>query len=102
MKRLLIFFLFSHVSIADDALVNPVAKKIKSQVIKTLNAKGHGELDGFCDLMLEMKHSKAFTKVHRVRTHGDAKLCKLAKKAVPKKQYRYQSYEKFIRIQISF
>ncbi len=75
MKRLLILFLFSQVSIADDALVNPVAKKIKSQIIKTLNAKGHSELDGFCDLMLEMKDSKAFTKVHRVRTHGDAKLC---------------------------
>ncbi|WP_261904040.1 hypothetical protein [Vibrio fortis] len=102
MKKLLILLVISQASIADDALVNPVAKKIKSQVIKTLNAKGSSDLNGFCDLMLEMRHSKALTKVHRVKTHGDAKLCKLAKKAVPKKQYRYQSYEKFIRIQITF
>ena len=102
MKKLLILLVISQASIADDALINPVAKKLKSQVIKTLNAKGNSDLNGFCDLMLEMTHSKAFTKVHRVKTHGDAKLCKLAKKAVPKKQYRYQSYEKFIRIQITF
>ncbi|WP_261881542.1 hypothetical protein [Vibrio pelagius] len=102
MKRLLILFLFCQSSIADDALVKPVAKKIKSQIIKTLNAKGYNELDGFCDLMLEMRHNKAFTKVHRVRTHGDPKLCKVAKKAVPKKQYRYKNYEKLIRIQIVF
>jgi predicted secreted protein len=102
MKKLLILLVISQASLADDALINPVAKKIKSQVIKTLNAKGNSDLNGFCDLMLEMRHSKAFTKVHRVKTHGDAKLCKLAKKAVPKTQYRYQSYEKFIRIQITF
>ena len=98
----MMLLVISQASIADDALINPVAKKLKSQVIKTLNAKGNSDLNGFCDLMLEMRHSKAFTKVHRVKTHGDAKLCKLAKKAVPKKQYRYQSYEKFIRIQITF
>ena len=102
MKKLMMLLVISQASIADDALINPVAKKIKSQVIKTLNTKGNSDLNGFCDLMLEMRHSKAFTKVHRVKTQGDAKLCKLAKKAVPKKQYRYQNYEKFIRIQITF
>ena len=103
MKKLALILLFiPMLSSADDALVNPVAKKIKSQIIKTLHKQGYDELPGFCDLMLEMRHQKAHTKVHRVKTNGDAKLCKVARRAVPKKRYRYQEHEKFIRIQISF
>ncbi|MCC4787790.1 hypothetical protein AB6E39_07345, partial [Vibrio splendidus] len=35
---------------ADDALVNPVAQKIKATVLKGLN-KSNIDFDGYCDLM---------------------------------------------------
>lgn len=103
MKKLILILLFTPLSsVADDALINPVAKKIKSQIIKILHKQGHDDLSGFCDLMLEMRHQKAHVKVHRIKTSGDSKLCKAARRAVPKKRYRYKEHEKFIRIQISF
>ena len=102
MKQLvLISFLFSSLAYGDDASINPVANKIKSDVLKTLKGKGFDDYEGFCDLMLEMRHHKSYTKVHRIKTIGDAKLCKVAKRAVPSKQYRFVNHEKFIRIQIS-
>lgn len=101
-KFILILWLIPLSSAADDALINPVAKKIKSQIMKTLHKQGHDDLPGFCDLMLEMRHQNAYVKVHRIKSSGDSKLCKAARRAVPKKRYRYKEHEKFIRIQISF
>lgn len=49
---------------ADDALVNPVAKKIKATVLKGLN-KSNIDFDGYCDLMIEMKHSKGYARIKK-------------------------------------
>ena len=88
-------------AISDDSLINPVAKKIKTTVLKGLN-KSQIELEGYCDLMIEMKHAKGYTRIKKVRTSGDSKICKEAKKHLPKrKKFKYSFPEKYIRLQIS-
>ncbi len=88
-------------AIADDSLINPVAKKIKTTVLKDLN-KSQIELEGYCDLMIEMKHAKGYTRIIKVRTSGDSKICKEAKKHLPKrKKFKYSFPEKYIRLHIS-
>ena len=88
-------------AISDDSLINPVAKKIKATVLKGLN-KSQIELEGYCDLMIEMKHAKGYTRIKKVRTSGDSKICKEAKKHLPKrKKFKYSFPEKYIRLQIS-
>ncbi|WP_373943253.1 hypothetical protein L0991_05175 [Vibrio chagasii] len=88
-------------AIADDSLINPVAKKIKATVLKDLN-KSHIELEGYCDLMIEMKHAKGYARIKKVRTSGDSKICKEAKKHLPKrKKFKYSFPEKYIRLHIS-
>jgi hypothetical protein len=74
----LLCFLPSFV-ISDDSLINPVAKKIKTTVLKGLN-RSQVELEGYCDLMIEMKHAKGYAQIKKVRTSGDGKICKAAKK----------------------
>ena len=88
--------------ISDDSLINPVAKKIKTSVLKGLN-KSHIELEGYCDLMIEMKHAKGYTLIKKVRTSGDSKICKEAKKHLPKrKKFKYIAFlRKYIRLHIS-
>ena len=86
---------------ADDALVNPVAKKIKATVLKGLN-KSNIDFDGYCDLMIEMKHSKGYARIKKVRASGDSKACKQAKKHLPrKKKFKYSFPEKYIRLHIT-
>ena len=88
-------------AISDDSLINPVAKKIKATVLKGLN-KSQVELEGYCDLMIEMKHAKGYARIKKVRTSGDSKICKEAKKHLPKrKKFKYSFPEKYIRLQIS-
>lgn len=88
-------------AIADDSLINPVAKKIKTTVLKGLD-KSHIELEGYCDLMIEMKHAKGYARIKKVRTSGDSKICKEAKKHLPKrKKFKYSFLEKYIRLHIS-
>ncbi len=88
-------------AIADDSLINPVAKKIKTSVLKGLN-KSQIELAGYCDLMIEMKHAKGYALIKKVRTSGDSKICKEAKKHLPKrKKFKYSFPEKYIRLHIS-
>ncbi|MCG9544789.1 hypothetical protein L1D37_13540 [Vibrio sp. Isolate33] len=96
----LLYFLSSAAALSDDSLINPVAKKIKDTVIKGLN-KSHVDMNGYCDLMIEMKHSKGYTRIKNVRTSGDSKVCKQAKKHLPKKKkFKYSFPEKYIRIQV--
>ncbi|MEC7307113.1 hypothetical protein L4C44_17545 [Vibrio satsumensis] len=100
--RYLIFLLcfVSPFAFPDDALVNPVAKKIKVTVMKGFN-KSKVDFDGYCDLMIEMKHSKGYTRIKRVRTSGDSKVCKQAKKHLPKeRKFKYSFPEKYIRLHI--
>lgn len=88
-------------AISDDSLINPVAKKIKTTVLKGLD-KSHIELEGYCDLMIEMKHAKGYARIKKVRTSGDSKICKEAKKHLPKrKKFKYSFPEKYIRLHIS-
>ena len=88
-------------AISDDSLINPVAKKIKTTVLKGLN-KSHIELEGYCDLMIEMKHAKGYARIKKVRSSGDSKICKEAKKYLPKrKKFKYSFPEKYIRLHIS-
>ncbi|MFV8461636.1 hypothetical protein ACNO7T_10815 [Vibrio campbellii] len=88
-------------AISDDSLINPVAKKIKTTVLKGLN-KSQIELEGYCDLMIEMKHAKGYARIKKVRTSGDSKICKEAKKHLPKrKKFKYSFPEKYIRLHIS-
>ena len=88
-------------AISDDFLINPVAKKIKATVLKGLN-KSQVELEGYCDLMIEMKHAKGYARIKKVRTSGDSKICKEAKKHLPKrKKFKYSFPEKYIRLHIS-
>ncbi|PMG20675.1 hypothetical protein [Vibrio splendidus] len=101
--RYLIFLscFLSPLVFADDALVNPVAKKIKATVLEGLN-KSNIDFDGYCDLMIEMKHSKGFARIKKVRASGDSKVCKHAKKHLPrKKKFKYSFPEKYIRLHIS-
>ena len=97
----LLCFLSPTDALSDDSLINPVAKKIKTTVIKGLN-KSHVDMNGYCDLMIEMKHSKGYTRIKNVRTSGDSKVCKQAKKHLPKsKKFKYSFPEKYIRIQVT-
>ncbi|CAK2639305.1 conserved exported hypothetical protein [Vibrio crassostreae] len=97
---LLLCFL-SPVAFPDDALVNPVAKKIKVTVMKGLN-RSNIDFEGYCDLMIEMKHFKGFARIKKVRTSGDSKVCKQAKKHLPKKKrFKYSFPEKYIRLHIT-
>lgn len=96
----LFYFLPLH-ALTDDALVNPVAKKIKATVIKGFN-KSNVEVEGYCDLMIEMKHSKGYARIKKVRASGDSTACKHAKKYLPKKKkFKYSFPEKFIRLHIT-
>ena len=100
MKYLAFLLCFTSPSIlADDALINPVAKKIKVTVLKGLNKS---DFDGYCDLMIEMKHSKGYARIKKVRASGDSKACKQAKKHLPrKKKFKYSFPEKYIRLHIT-
>lgn len=101
--RYLVFLLcfLPSFAISDDSLINPVAKKIKTSVLKGLN-KSNVELEGYCDLMIEMKHGKGYARIKKVRTSGDSKICKEAKKHLPtRKKFKYSFPEKYIRLHIS-
>ncbi|MFA0077861.1 hypothetical protein AB4427_06860 [Vibrio artabrorum] len=96
-----LFYFLSSVVVSDDALINPVAQKIKASIIKGLN-KDNVELNGYCDLMIEMRHSKGYAKIKNVRASGDSKACKHAKNYLPKrKKYKYSFPEKYIRLHLT-
>lgn len=102
MRYLAILLCFlSPLTLSDDSLINPVAKKIKVTLLKGLN-KSSADLEGYCDLMIEMKHAKGYARIKKVKTSGDSKVCKEAKKHLPKrKKFKYSFPEKYIRLHIA-
>lgn len=102
MRYLAILLCFlSPLTLSDDSLINPVAKKIKVTLLKGLN-KSSADLEGYCDLMIEMKHAKGYARIKKVKTSGDSKICKEAKKHLPKrKKFKYSFPEKYIRLHIA-
>lgn len=79
MRYLVILLCFlSPLTLSDDALINPVAKKIKTSVLKGLS-KSHIEVEGYCDLMIEMKHAKGYARIKRSEPLGIAKSVKKLK-----------------------
>lgn len=83
---------------SDDAETNPLAKKIKTQIERSLR---NNREQGYCDLFIEMTHKGSTAIVKRVTSTGDYKLCKAVKQTVRKGQrYRYQTVEKYIRLHI--
>ncbi|WP_435246963.1 hypothetical protein ACMAZD_08905 [Vibrio sp. nBUS_14] len=101
MKYLVFLLCFTSPSVlSDDALINPVAKTIKSSILKGMN-KSSIELEGYCDLMIEMRHSKGYARIKKVRTSGDSRVCKQAQKNLPdNRKFKYSFPEKYIRLQI--
>ncbi|MGF1755015.1 hypothetical protein L4C33_15650 [Vibrio makurazakiensis] len=86
---------------ADDSQTNPVAKKIKKTVTQYVN-KRTSDYIGYCDIMVEMRHTKNKAIIHKIKTSGDYKVCKLSKKSLKKgRKYSYPYPEKFIRIHIT-
>ena len=102
MKLHLFIFLtlFSASSIAiDDADHNSIAKKLKQRVAKELSKQ---ELEGYCDLFIELSHDERYAKVKKVRGTGDHKVCKVGKKVIKRGQrFKYQQPEKYIRIHVT-
>ncbi|MGB1322248.1 MAG: hypothetical protein ACPG5L_15060 [Vibrio gallaecicus] len=99
--KYLFLLCFSFSIYADDSQTNPLAKKIKAQVVKSMKGKSF-VYNGYCDLTIEMVHSHNQAKVKRVSSSGDSHVCKDAKKGVKLgKSYRYEYPEKFIRLHIT-
>lgn len=99
--HLLIFLtLFSASSVAiDDAERNSIAKKLKQRVVKELSKQ---ELEGYCDLFIELSHDDRYAKVKKVRGTGDHKVCQVGKKVIKRGQrFKYQQPEKYIRIHVT-
>jgi len=95
---ILLIFPLSTVN-ADDSERNPIAKQIKKQIIQHISNK---DIKGFCDVFIELSHSKNIATVKRVTGTGDYRVCKASKKAIKKgKQYKYRTPEKYLRIHIA-
>ncbi|WP_045452344.1 hypothetical protein [Vibrio campbellii] len=89
------------VATADDSETNPVAKKIKAELQKKTDREFDG-YHGYCDLMIEMEHKGKSTKIKRVKSSGDKRVCQFTKSNVKiGKRYRYKFSEKYIRLHIT-
>ncbi|KQB08210.1 hypothetical protein [Vibrio metoecus] len=93
---------FSHSVSADDAELNHVAKKIKSQIEKSIK-KSKAPLVGYCDVFIDLDYTQqAHAVVKKVSTLGDHELCKIAKRTIKQgNKYTYDVPERYIRIQIT-
>ncbi|SON48601.1 hypothetical protein [Vibrio tapetis] len=92
--------LISSQTLADDSQINPVARNIKAKIERKVS-EYDAPLTGYCDFTIEMKHEGKFAYIKRIRTSGDAQLCKVGKKSLKKgMRFHYQEPEKFIRVQI--
>ncbi|AMG04510.1 hypothetical protein [Vibrio mimicus] len=91
----------SHSAVADDAELNRVAKKIKTQIEKSMK-KSKEPLNGYCDVFIDIDYShekKAIIK--KVSTLGDHEICLVAKKTIKiGKQYAYDWPERYLRIHV--
>ncbi|OXX55303.1 hypothetical protein B9J80_05740 [Vibrio sp. V12_P9A6T4] len=97
----LVIVVFCSKGYADDSESNPVAKSIKQQTLKALK-KYRSKLDGYCDVMIEMKHVQSYAEIVGVGTNGDYQICAKAKSKIKiGKKFKYKVPEKYIRIQIN-
>lgn len=87
---------------ADDAETNMVAKQIKNKVTKSIKRLNGDAYEGYCDLMIEMRHKGRVAIIHRISSSGDYKLCKASKRSLKKGlRFKYEYKEKFVRIHIT-
>tara|TARA_Y100001960_G_scaffold55610_1_gene57051 strand:- start:216 stop:530 length:315 start_codon:yes stop_codon:yes gene_type:complete len=95
-----LLFIFSTLSFAqDDSEWNAVAKQLKKKAtVKVSNLN----LPGYCNVFVELKHTKRYAIVVKVTSSGDYKICKASKSAIKKgEKYKYRTPEKYLRIHIA-
>lgn len=98
---ILVLISLSSVSYADDSETNPLARKIKTKLQKSVN-KRFDEYHGYCDVMIEMEHKGKKAYITKVRGSGDSSVCKYVKSKIKiGKRYRYTIPEKYIRLHVS-
>ncbi|MGL6171531.1 MAG: hypothetical protein ACRC1S_06535 [Vibrio sp.] len=87
---------------ADDAELNRVAKKIKTQIEKSMK-KSKPRSNGYCDVFIDLDYSHTKQAVvKKVTTRGDDQICQVAKKTIKiDSQYTYDWPERQLRIHIS-
>ncbi|WP_104040193.1 hypothetical protein [Vibrio hyugaensis] len=96
-----LLFMFSHPLTADDSDINPLAKKLKTKLQTKVDNK-FDRYQGYCDVMIEMKHKGKKAAVKRVRGSGDKSVCRYIKSNLKVgKTYRYAYPEKYIRLHIT-
>lgn len=93
---------YSHSVSADDAELNRVAKKIKTQIEKSIK-KSKVPLVGYCDVFIDLDYTQQTNAVvKKVSTLGDHGLCQIAKRTIKLgSKYAYDVPERYIRIQIT-
>ncbi|ELJ8755459.1 TPA: hypothetical protein ACGG73_001485 [Vibrio cholerae] len=93
--------IFSQSTLADDADLNRVAKKIKTQIEKSIK-KSKKPLEGYCDVFVDLDYTHPKnTVVKKVSTLGDNELCFIAKKTIKVgNKYAYDWPERYIRVQV--
>lgn len=93
--------IFSQSTIADDADLNRVAKKIKTQIEKSIK-KSKKPLEGYCDVFVDLDYTHPKNAVvKKVSTLGDNELCFIAKKTINVgNKYAYDWPERYIRVQV--
>ncbi len=89
--------IFSQSTLADDADLNRVAKKIKTQIEKSIKT-----LEGYCDVFVDLDYTHPKNAVvKKVSTLGDNELCFIAKKTIKVgNKYAYDWPERYIRVQV--
>lgn len=91
----------SSLSLADDSERNPLAKQIKSKLIKHVRKHTDGYV-GYCNVMIEMRYDSRRASIRSVKTSGDSKVCKLSKKYLQKgTKFKYTYLEKYLNLHIS-
>ncbi|MGD8172605.1 hypothetical protein ACQEXU_13155 [Vibrio sp. TRT 21S02] len=98
---LILFLLIPVTGLAngDDATRNEVAKKLKATALKKLKNK---DLNGFCDIFIEMEYGHKYGHVVKVTSTGSSLYCAKVKKFIDKRtRYKYEYPEKIIHLHIS-
>lgn len=97
----IVILILSQATLADDAETNRVAKKIKTQIEKSMK-KHKQPVNGYCDVFVDLDYTHPkHAVVKKVSTLGDHEICIIAKKIIKVgKQYRYDWPERYLRIQL--
>lgn len=86
---------------ADDSQRNKIAAKLKKSAQAKV-AKAHSHYQGYCDLVVYLKHSEKYAIIEKVSGTGDTRICLTAKKAIKVgAKFRYQVPEKILIIHVS-